>query len=202
MSYFPMFVNLEDRTCLVIGGGKVAYRKIRVLKEFGANLIVVAPEIIEEIIQMDGIFCIQKPFEKEDLEGKELVIAATEDKELNHQISMECRKLKIPINAVDQIDDCDFIFPSYVKQGEVVGAFTSGGQSPVITQYLKEQAKSYVTEYIGQMAECLGNIREEVKSRIKTEKKRKKLYQQILRSGLESKQIPKDHEIEKMIDQM
>ncbi len=199
MSYFPMFIDLEGRKCLVAGGGKVAYRKVKVLKDFGADIVIIAPEITTDIFQMENVQCIQKAFEKKDLENMELVVAATGNKELNHQISQECRKLKIPVNAVDQTEDCDFIFPSYVKQGEVTGAFTSGGQSPVVTQYLKKQAQSYVTEYIGQMAQCLGDIREEVKLQINAEKHRKRLYQNILLKGLESGQIPSQEEVKKEI---
>lgn len=200
MSYFPMFVDMEGRKCLIVGGGKVAWRKVKVLQEFGADLKVVAPEIIKDIFEMDEIKCCKRPFEEEDLKSVDFVVAATTDISLNHEISQKCRSLKIPVNAVDQVADCDFIFPSYIKQGEVTGAFTSGGQSPVITKYLKEQAKSYVTEYIGEMAQCLGGIRDEVKLRIKSEENRKKLYQKVLSQGLESGQIPSPKELEKIIE--
>ena len=199
MSYFPMFVNMEGRKCLIVGGGKVAWRKVKVLKEFGADLKVVAPEIIKDILLMDKVKCFKRPFEDEDLKSADFVVAATTDIFLNHEISQKCRRLKIPVNAVDQVEDCDFIFPSYIKQGEVTGAFTSGGRSPVITQYLKGQAEFYVTEFIGQMAETLGNIRENVKLQVKPESRRKELYQEILKKGLESGQLPDSEEIDQII---
>ena len=114
---FSKFVDMEGRKCLIVGGGKVAWRKVKVLQEFGADLKVVAPEIIKDIFEMDEIKCCKRPFEEEDLKSVDFVVAATTDISLNHEISQKCRSLKIPVNAVDQVADCDFIFPSYMKTG-------------------------------------------------------------------------------------
>ena len=91
---------------------------------------------------------------------------------------------KIPVNAVDQKEDCSFIFPSYVKEGEVVAAFSSGGQSPMITQYLKEKIKPNLTEELGQIAQILGSLRAFAKSGIATEQQRKEFYKELLQIGL------------------
>ncbi|OLR60007.1 siroheme synthase [Anaerostipes sp. 494a] len=200
MSYFPMFIDLGGRKCLVIGGGKVASRKIRVLKDFGADVFVVAPDIIDEIKEIPHIQWEEREFQEKDLEAATLAVAATGDSNLNHKISILCQNMNIPVNAVDQIEDCDFIFPSYVKCGEVTGAFTSGGQSPVITQYLKQQTQTYLTEFIGELAESLGDIRPVVKKRTKSEGQRKKIYQEILQKGLEEVRLLKMEEIDKIIE--
>ena len=105
MSYFPMFIELRDKKCLVVGGGRIALRKVEVLKDFGADVSVAAPVILQEISEMKGVSCRRKQFGQEDLEGQELVVAATDDKELNHRISRACRKKNIPVNAVDQMED-------------------------------------------------------------------------------------------------
>lgn len=196
MSYFPMFVELSGRKCLVIGGGRVAYRKAKVLKDFGAEITVAAPEILYAIREIPGIKVMKEGWEY--ILGTEewaLVVAATDDWQVNHMVSEACRRRKIPVNAVDQADDCTFIFPSYIKQGEVTGAFTSGGSSPVVTQYLKEQMKGYLTEFIGEIAEYLGGIREEVKREIAPED-RKKLYRRLLCLALEEERIPTEEEKE------
>ena len=219
MSYFPMFIELSGKNCLIVGGGKVALRKIRVLQEFGANVTVVAPDFIEEIRIMsatvssgkkqiaqesdwDGkgkasgkLMLCQKAFEETDLERMELVVAATDEKELNHCISQMCQERRIPCNAVDQIEDCSFIFPAYVKEGEVVAAFSSGGQSPVITQYLKKEMKPVLTENLGKIAECLGTLRQEVKETVTTEAERKRCYEELLQLGLEKDEVPTEKEI-------
>lgn len=185
MAYFPMFVQLKKKKCLVIGGGKIALRKIQVLKDFEAEVTVIAPEMILQIRQMNDICRIFRSFIEKDFDEAELVVAATDDKEINHKINQICRQKKIPVNAVDQKEDCSFIFPSYVKEGEVVAAFSSGGQSPVITQYLKEKIKPDLTEELGQIAQILGNLRTLAKSCITTEQQRKAFYKELLQIGLE-----------------
>lgn len=191
MSYFPMFVELSDRQCLVVGGGNVALRKVKVLKDFGAVVTVAAPNILADIKEISNVSVIETENVNGILKSLEwdVVIAATDDYEVNHQIADFCRAKKIPVNAVDQVEDCSFIFPSYIKKGEVTGAFTSGGLSPVITQYLKEQNHTIITDFIGELAEHLGSIREEVKSEIPAEE-RKSYYQQILNEALMKKELP------------
>lgn len=185
MSYFPLFMELKDRDCLVVGGGKVAWRKVKVLMDFGAQVSVVAPEINSEIRELGLAQQTEREFEDGDVQGRTLVVAATDNEALNRRISQLCQALGIPVNAVDQAQDCSFIFPAYVKQGEVVAAFSSGGQSPVMTQYLKAQIKPVMTEELGELAACLGSIRDIVHSSVKTEIARKHLYEELLQLGLQ-----------------
>lgn len=200
MSYFPLFIDLQDRPCLIAGGGRVALRKAEALKEFGAHIMVIAPAVLPEIKAIEGISYQERSFEKADLEGQDLVVAATDDEVLNHKISIACKRQNIPVNAVDQIEDCTFIFPAYLKEGEVVAAFSSGGKSPVVTQYLKEKMRPVLTHHIGSLAACLGSLRETVKEKIKTQAERKKIYQEILQAGLEKHTIPSEEEIQKIIE--
>lgn len=199
MSYFPMFVELKDRCCLVVGGGRIALHKVKVMKEFGARIKVVAPEILPEIQRIEGVECCIRCFEKEDLNAQDLVIAATDQTEQNHRISQMCKMEKIPVNAVDQTEDCSFIFPAYLKEGEVVAAFSSGGQSPVIAQYLKAQMRSVLTPWLGELADCLGGIRKKVQNLVETEEGRREIYRELLQIGLERGTIPSVEEIETVI---
>ena len=185
MAYFPMFVQLKNKKCLVIGGGRIALRKIEVLKDFEADVTVIAPEMIPQIRQIDKIRRIFRTFMEKDFKEAELVVAATDDPKVNSEISKICMQQKIPVNAVDQKEDCSFIFPSYVKEGEVVAAFSSGGQSPLITQYLKEKIKPDLNEELGQIAQILGSLRSLAKSCIATEQERKAFYRELLQIGLE-----------------
>lgn len=184
MAYFPMFVQLKNKKCLVIGGGRIALRKIEVLKDFEADVTVIAPEMIPQIRQIDKIRRIFRTFMEEDFKEAELVVAATNDPKVNSEISKICMQRKIPVNAVDQKEDCSFIFPSYVKEGEVVAAFSSGGQSPMITQYLKEKIKPNLTEELGQIAQILESLRAFAKSCIATEQQCKEFYKELLQIGL------------------
>ena len=204
MSYFPMFIDLKDMNCLIVGGGKVALRKILVLCDFDAAIKVIAEDICEEIREISrtnkNITCEKKSFSEQDLEGIQLVVAATDNKELNHHISVICRQKNIYINAVDQIEDCGFIFPSYIKEGDVVGAFSSGGKSPVLTQYLKETMKNILPPFIGELADFLGDIRGFVKENTETESERKQIYQELLKYALDSEKIPSESDVKKIIE--
>lgn len=199
MSYFPMFVELKGVDCLIVGGGRIALRKAEVLLDFGAEVTLTASQIIDEIQALNGVRCVKKDFEEPDLDGRGLVVAATDDKVLNHRIAAACMKKRIPVNAVDQAEDCSFIFPAYLKKGEVVSAFSSGGQSPVLTQYLKKEIKPFMTDHLGNLAACLGSLRDMVKDRVETEGDRKKLYRELLHLGLGKNEIPSPDEIEKIL---
>lgn len=195
MSYFPLFMELKDRNCLVVGGGSVAWRKVKVLMDFGARVSVVAPEIIPEIGELGPVQLLEREFLDDDVQGRILVVAATDDETLNQRISRLCQERGIPVNVVDQPQDCSFIFPAYVKRGEVVAAFSSGGQSPVMTQYLKAQIKPVMTEELGELAACLGSIRDMVHSSVRTETARKHLYEELLQLGLQKGENPETEEI-------
>lgn len=192
MAYFPMFVDIEKKKCLIVGGGTVALRKVQVLLDFGADVVVVASEVISKIKEYP-VTVYQRNFEKEDLQGCELVVAATDDAGLNHEIAEAAQKQKIPVNAVDQQEDCSFIFPSYVREQELVGAFSSGGNSPVLTQYLKNYMAQILTAELGEANAYLGSIRPVVKKELDTEAMRKKVYQQVLNELF--KQIEKKQDV-------
>ena len=143
----------------------------------------------------------EKEFEPSDIADFTLVVAATDEKELNSRISEICREKNIPVNAVDQIEDCSFIFPAYVKEGEVVAAFSSGGLSPVTAQYLKAQIRPILTPHLGDVAAFLGSIREMVHKCTKTEAQRKQIYKELLQIGLERGTLPLEEEIAALIYQ-
>lgn len=198
MAYFPMFIELRDMHCLVVGGGRVALRKVQVLQDFGAKVTVVAPAILAEICEREGVICREKYFEKNDLSGQKLVVAATDDQEQNHLISLVCKEEKIPVNAVDQKKDCSFIFPAYLKEGEVIAAFSSGGQSPLITQYLKEQIRPAMIPLLGELAEALADLRGKLRD-TGSEGMRKSIYKEILECGLINGTVPSEKEVQEIL---
>jgi uroporphyrin-III C-methyltransferase/precorrin-2 dehydrogenase/sirohydrochlorin ferrochelatase/precorrin-2 dehydrogenase/sirohydrochlorin ferrochelatase len=198
-----MFIKIEKEHCLVAGGGQVAWRKVRVLLDFGACVTVVAPQIIQQIRELESVgvqICV-RAFEEADLEGCTMVVAATDDAGENHRIAELAKSRRIPVNAVDQQEDCTFIFPSYVREQNLVGAFSSGGNSPVITQYLKAKLAEELTGQLGQINEYMGSIRELVKERVDTERLRKQVYQTVLEELLcdSVESLPPDR-LEQIID--
>ncbi len=201
MSYFPMYVELKDADCIVVGGGAVALRKVQTLREFGGRICVIAPDILPEIASMADVLCRRRPFAEEDLDGADLVVVATDDAVLNHKISQACKKRRIPVNVADQIKECSFLFPAYLKAGEVVAACSTGGLSPVLAQYVKERMRPVLTQQTGEMAALLGSLRETVRRQVGTEEGRKRVYQTLLQLGQEKGELPSDEEIADAIRQ-
>lgn len=203
MAYFPMFINIKEADCLIVGGGQVALRKVKVLMDFGAELHVVSPAICDEIMLMSqekkNIYVSKRQICDTDFENKVLVVAATDDKEANHRIAKKAKQLKIPVNAVDQIEDCSFIFPSYHRERNVVAAYSSSGNSPVITQYLRDKGKQMLTEFVGDIAEFMGEIRPYVKEHTDSEAIRKIIYKRIFELGINNSRIPSYDEVEEII---
>lgn len=209
MAYFPMFVDMTERECLIVGGGNVAYRKVIVMLDFGAKVTVVAEDICDELrkLKIDDIASedktgsytankenritfIKRRFERKDCDGMEMVIAATDDNALNHEIAEYCKAKDIMVNAVDQKADCSFIFPSYIKEKNLVAAFSSGGNSPVLTQYLKGKEQEILTPFLGELNEYMGQIREKVIAQYDTEAERKRVFKEILCAAIDNGRIP------------
>lgn len=209
MAYFPMFVDMTERKCLIVGGGNVAYRKVIVMLDFGAKVTVVAEDICDELRKLtiddiasedktgsytankeNRITFIKRRFERKDCDGMEMVIAATDDNALNHEITEYCKANGIMVNAVDQKADCSFIFPSYIKEKNLVAAFSSGGNSPVLTQYLKGKEQEILTPFLGELNEYMGQIREKVIAQYDTEAERKRVFKEILCAAIDNGRIP------------
>jgi uroporphyrin-III C-methyltransferase/precorrin-2 dehydrogenase/sirohydrochlorin ferrochelatase/precorrin-2 dehydrogenase/sirohydrochlorin ferrochelatase len=205
MAYFPMFIDISNMKCLIVGGSSVALRKAAVLSDFGADIKIVAEKICEELKtaseKNSRITYEERIFSDKDIVGMSLVIAATDDEKLNHSISEKCRKMGIHINVVDKPEDCSFIFPSYIKEKNVVGAFSSSGKSPVTTQYLKECMRESLTPFIGEMADFLGSIRPYVKKCTDNEKQRKRIYRDLLELSLKEKKLPDYEAVDRVIMQ-
>lgn len=204
-----MFVDLTNQPCLVVGGGMVAYRKVKTLLDFDAKVSVVAEEICGELTELASqvnngvepqtkplkksdsrIQLYEKAFEENDCNGMTIVVAATDAPVLNHKIAQHCKCNGIMVNAVDQKEDCSFIFSSYVKEKNLVAAFSSGGNSPVLTQYLKEKETAVLTPFLGELNEYMGEIRESIIAEYENEKERKSAFQEIVQTAIERGELP------------
>lgn len=124
--FFPMFVDLAKKHVLVVGAGHIAARRIETLKLFCDDITVMAPEIRPEIEGM-GVALRRRPYEPADLDGADLVIAATDDSALNAEIAQDCRALGIPVNVISDQTLCDFYFPGVSVSGPVVAGVTASG---------------------------------------------------------------------------
>ena len=199
MSYFPFFVEIKDKKCLVVGGGIVALRKIEKLLPFGVEITVVSPAFCTEIEEMDGICRIQRKFEPTDIEGNLFVIGATDDERVNAEISVLCQAKHIPVNIVDDPEKCTFFFPALVKQGEFVAGFSTGGGSPLAAQYIRKKVEDAVPEGFDRVVEIMAEIRGRIKEEIHDIKKREKIFKEIFALALEKAGNVSEIEIQEII---
>lgn len=163
--HFPLFIDLKDRSCLVVGGGRIAVRKVSALVEFGARVTVVAATVDPAIARETRCAVRRRNFEDADLEGQTLVVVATDDSGVNARVSRLCRERGIPVNAVDDPANCTFIFPAWVRRGPLVAAVSSGGACPVAAKLVRDRISGILTDDFTAAVEELGAAREELKRR-------------------------------------
>ena len=179
MAYFPMFVELSGKRVLIVGGGKVALRKANKLLPYGADITIAAPEICPELEELSGVHTVKKSFSDDMLNLCDMVIAATDDRELNARISQLCLNARIPVNAVDDAELCSFLFPCLVKKGELSIGISTGGASPTAAISFKEKIEDLVPDDIDGILEYLGGIRAEVKERFPDEALRSRIFREL-----------------------
>ena len=171
MPLFPIFINLEGRRVLIAGGGHVALRKAERLSPYGADIFAVAPEFIPGFAGIPGVTLLERRFEPGDIEGAALVITATDDGELNAAVSELCRWENIPVNVVDDLEKCSFVFPALVQRGELSVGISTGGASPSAAQYVRRGVEQLVPEGFEGILDFLSAHRAEVKAALPPERR-------------------------------
>ena len=169
MGYFPFFVDLEGREGLVVGGGAVALRKLQKLLPYGPRLTVAAPELLAEIEALPGLTRLRRSFAPAMLEGKGFVIAATDDREVNRGIAALCRERGIPVNAVDDKEQCTFLFPALVKRGDLTVGVSTAGASPSAAAWVGRRVSERLPEDFGELLDYLASLRPMVRKRVAEE---------------------------------
>lgn len=205
MAYFPFFVDIEKQNCLIVGGGIVALRKVEVLLPYDPDISVIAPEFapeLRELAETSAIRLEERAFSMEDLTGRDFVVAATDDQVLNQHISLTCKKERIPVNVVDVKEECSFIFPSIVRDGDIVIGISSGGKSPAVTQYLKKQIREVIPDGYGLLVKQLGEYRDFVKKRVEDVNQRSVIFKRMADMGRDQGCTLNDEMVEELIDQV
>lgn len=155
MPYFPMFVDLSEKKVLIVGSGTLAKRRVRVMKEFTRHLYLLAPEVNPELLQMEKnseLTILRKHYEREDLYGMDVVIAATSSAAVNRDIYISCRTLGILVNVASTKEMCDFFFPSIVKGSGVVAGISSSGTDKRATREAVAAVKNVLDPDSGSVA--------------------------------------------------
>ncbi|MDZ7767982.1 MAG: siroheme synthase CysG [Woeseiaceae bacterium] len=182
MDQLPIFVNLKDRPCLVVGGGAVAERKASLLLRTGAQVRVVAERAsagLRELHAQGRIVLLERRYAASLLTGQRLVIAATDDEPLNHAIARAADALGIMCNVVDDIAASSFILPAIVDRSPVTIAIGTGGRAPVLAQRLKTRIESWLPARIGLLAERGGQLRDVVRRRFSALDQRRRFWQRF-----------------------
>ena len=185
MSFYPFFVQLEEKKIVVVGGGKVAYRKVLALLECGAEIHLAGRALTPELKQMvenEDIHFLGQEFKEEYLNHAFMIIAATDDKDLNHHISTCAREKGVLVNAVDQPPDCDFIVPSILKRGDLQIAISTSGKSPALARRIRKRLEAqFGREYEAFLA-MMGRLRKEVLRLGLSQKENALIFQKIVDS--------------------
>jgi precorrin-2 dehydrogenase/sirohydrochlorin ferrochelatase len=162
LKYYPVFLDIADKKCVVVGGGEVAARKVKRLLDCGAIVSVISPKLNSELSALKNdqrISHISSEYDSKRIDGASLVIGATDDEKTNAAVSQDATAKGIPVNIVDDPQKCDFILPSIVERGNLVIAIGTGGKSPALARHLRQELESrYGAEY-EMFLQILGRLR-------------------------------------------
>lgn len=200
MGYFPFFIDIENKKCVIVGGGKVALRKIEKLLPFNPKITVIAPDICDEIKNKKTINILQRNFDDSDIENAFMVISATDDNNLNAHIFELCQKNNILINTVDNKEKCGFIFPALVKKENLTVGISTSGKSPIYAKFLRKKIESSIDEKCDETIDILNKYRNLIKSEINSEENRKKAFERILALCLENGNNIYEKEIKNIVE--
>ena len=190
MDYLPLFHKLDGRPVLVIGGGDIALRKSVLLAEAGALITLVAPEIEPEVrafVEARGGSCRVERYAADHLAGHCLVIAATDDDEVNETVSHDAQALGLPVNAVDAPKLCTVIFPAIVDRSPLVIAISSGGDAPVLARLVRAKLESWIPATYGQLAQLAQRFRARVKTRFADLQARRIFWEEVFQGEVAEK---------------
>ena len=183
MDYLPINLKLEDRPCVVVGGGRVAIRKVNLLKRVGARIKLVSPVLCDELQTLADhkeVDYVARIFQDGDIDDCALVIAATDDVDVNRAISELAVAKHIPINIVNDPESGSFIMPSIIDRSPVQIAVSTGGASPVLARLLRSRLESFVPAAYGRLAELVNDYRQRVKQRFDNPDQRRYFWENIL----------------------
>ncbi len=160
--YVPIYCDLRNKKVVIAGGGKVAERKVRALLSSGAKIVIVSPDVtdgLRQIIKQDKVKHLKRPFKQGDLENAWLVIAATDDKNVQDLVFSEAQAQRCFCNVVDEPNRCSFIVPSQVKRGALSISISTGGQSPALSKALRKKLESQFENEWALYVEIIGKLR-------------------------------------------
>ena len=165
-AYYPVFIDVRDRTCVVVGGGNIGEEKVSKLLDCGAKVLVISPEVTERVrnlVDDDNVTWTQRGYRPGDLKGAFIAIAATDDSKVNERIAAEAEERNVLLNVVDVTHLCTFIAPSVVRKGDVTIAVSTGGTSPALARKFREELSRSPLLDLADLTPLLSDARAELK---------------------------------------
>jgi precorrin-2 dehydrogenase / sirohydrochlorin ferrochelatase len=187
VKYYPLFLDITDRRCVVIGGGDVAERKVARLLDFGARVALVGKTLtpgLETMKKAGRINHIAADYDKSFIDDAFLVIGATDRDDINAKISRDAQDKGILVNIVDDPDKCDFVLPSLFRQGDLLIAVSTGGKSPALAKKLREEMEQlFGTEY-RTLLEVMGQLREKLVVKGRSSDENRRMFEAVVHSDI------------------
>lgn len=187
MQALPIFFNIKQRHCVVIGGGDVATRKVTMLLKAQGDITIISPELcaeLTELVSANKVKHIQADFSSEQLHGACMVIAATDDESVNEAVSASAKVQAIPVNVVDAPHLCTFTMGSIIDRSPIVIAVSSEGNAPVLARYIRTKIETMLPASYGRIAAIAGEFREQVKAKFATTQLRRRFWEDVLQGPL------------------
>ena len=187
MTYYPVYLDIRDRNCLVVGGGSVGTRKASTLLDCGAAVTVVGPILSERLQSLSGTESLtieSRAYRASDLDGMFLVIGATDDRQLNQRISRDARHRGVLCNIADEPESCSFILPSVIRRGDLVISISTSGSSPAMAKKLRIELESQFGDEYVDFLKLMGAIRHRLLRRTTSPASHKEMFEELIQSDL------------------
>lgn len=183
MRYLPIFLDIQEQTCLLVGAGEVAARKLALLKSAGARVRIVSPECcaaVRDEVDGDRISYFQAVFSQEQLEGCRLVISATDDEHVNAAVATAANARQLLVNVVDSPEQCSFIVPAIIDRDPITVAVSSAGKSPVLARWIRSLIETLLPHSMGKLAMFMGERRAAVQAALPNVGERRLFWEKML----------------------
>lgn len=166
LAYYPMFLKIRGKKCVVVGGGQVALRKVRVLLEHGASVEVISPDPCPELNKLaesGEVKVLRRHYQAGDLQGALIAIATTDNSDINQQVAKEAKGKAVLVNVADDPENSDFIVPSYMRRGDMTIAVSTTGRSPALARKIRTRLEKELGDEYASLVRLIGEVRAEVK---------------------------------------
>lgn len=192
--FYPVNLNLDNMEIIIVGGGNVALRKCMNFLDFGKSVTVLAPDFDSRFLELGNkVDLINDIFKEEYIDKFDIVVAATDDKEVNEEIACICRKKSKLINVVDSRDLSDFTVSSYVKRGDLLIGISTGGKIPALSAKIRRDLEEIYDESFTEYVDLLGELREKIIKKYEDKTERKKVLKALVELDIEElKEIEKN----------